>query len=73
MAFPNWVKEYSTATRFEVVTLLAINPEDSRLPRVAIYGGILLLAGVAYFILTKSLIVYHGKDSLLAASVGRDR
>lgn len=40
---------------------------------VAIYGGILLLAGVAYFILTKSLIAYHGKDSLLAASVGRDR
>jgi hypothetical protein len=24
MLFPNWVKEYSTATRFEVVTLLAI-------------------------------------------------
>ena len=36
MVFPNWVKEYSTATRFEVVTLLAINPEDSRLRRVLV-------------------------------------
>jgi hypothetical protein len=27
MVIPNCVKEYSTATRFEVVTLLAINPE----------------------------------------------
>ena len=40
---------------------------------VAMYGAVLLLAGVAYFILTKSLIAYHGKDSVLAASVGRDK
>jgi uncharacterized membrane protein len=39
---------------------------------VALYGGMLLLAGVAYFILTKTLIAHHGKDSLLAASIGRD-
>lgn len=40
---------------------------------VAVYGGILLLAGIAYFILTRSLIAHHGKESLLATSIGRDR
>lgn len=40
---------------------------------VAMYGAMLLLAGVAYFILTKTLIRHHGKDSLLATSVGKDR
>jgi uncharacterized membrane protein len=40
---------------------------------VAFYGCILLFAGIAYFILTKSLVAHHGEDSALAASVGRDR
>ena len=40
---------------------------------VAVYGGIMLLAGVAYFILTRSLIAHQEKDSLLATSIGRDR
>jgi uncharacterized membrane protein len=40
---------------------------------VALYGAILLFAGIAYFILTKSLIRCHGKDSPLAISIGRDR
>jgi uncharacterized membrane protein len=40
---------------------------------VALYGMVLLFAGIAYFILTKSLIRYHGKDSQLAISIGRDR
>lgn len=39
---------------------------------VAAYGVILLLAGIAYFVLTKRLIVHHGKDSLLARSIGSD-
>jgi uncharacterized membrane protein len=30
---------------------------------VAVYGLVLLLAGVAYFILTKALIRLHGRDS----------
>ena len=34
MVFPGWVNEYSTARGFELVALLAINPEDSRLRRV---------------------------------------
>ena len=40
---------------------------------VALYGGVLLLAGTAYFILTKVLIAHHGKDSTLARSIGSDR
>jgi hypothetical protein len=33
---PGCVNEYSTARRFEMVALLAINPEDSRLRRVLV-------------------------------------
>jgi len=40
---------------------------------VAVYGIVLLLAGVAYFILTRALIRLHGQDSTLATSIGRDR
>ncbi|HEX5423318.1 MAG TPA: TMEM175 family protein [Candidatus Acidoferrales bacterium] len=40
---------------------------------VALYGIVLFLTGVAYFILTKSLIGLHGQDSLLARSLGSDR
>lgn len=40
---------------------------------VALYGAILLFSGIAYFVLTKSLVAHHGKDSVLAISVGRDR
>jgi uncharacterized membrane protein len=39
----------------------------------ALYGMILLFAGIAYFILTRSLVAHHGKDSPLAISVGNDR
>ncbi len=40
---------------------------------VALYGVVLLFAGIAYFILTKILIAHHGKDSTLARSIGSDR
>src|SRR5581483_8609250 len=40
---------------------------------VGVYGVVLLLAGVAYFILTQALIRLHGQDSTLATSIGRDR
>ncbi len=40
---------------------------------VALYGMVMLFAGTAYFILTRSLIARHGKDSTLAASIGDDR
>jgi len=40
---------------------------------VTLYGVVLLLAAVAYFILTRALIALHGKDSVLATAIGRDR
>lgn len=39
---------------------------------VALYGVILLLAAVAYFVLTRTLIALHGKESVLANALGRD-
>lgn len=39
---------------------------------VALYGMILLLAAVAYFILVKSLLSLHGSTSLLAKALGGD-
>lgn len=39
---------------------------------VALYGVVLLLAAIAYFILTRALIALHGRDSVLATAVGRD-
>jgi len=39
---------------------------------VAVYGIVLLLAGVAYYILTQALIRLHGHDSTLATSIGTD-
>ena len=39
---------------------------------VAVYGGVLILAAVAYFILTRALVARHGRDSAIAAAVGRD-
>jgi uncharacterized membrane protein len=38
----------------------------------ALYGVILLLAAIAYFILTRVLISLHGPESVLATAVGRD-
>ena len=39
---------------------------------VAIYGVVLLFAGISYFILTKALIRHHGSESFLATSIGSD-
>ena len=40
---------------------------------VALYGVLLLFAGIAYFILTKELIAHQEEGSMLEASVGRDQ
>lgn len=40
---------------------------------VALYGVVLLMAGVAYYLLTKTLIKLHGSNSTLARSIGEDR
>jgi uncharacterized membrane protein len=39
---------------------------------VAAYGGVLLLAGVAYYVLARVLVAHHGPDSPLAVALGRD-
>lgn len=39
---------------------------------VAIYGSVLTLAAVAYFILVRVLLASHGSDSLLASAIGND-
>jgi len=36
------------------------------------YGVVLWLAGVAYYILTRTLIARHGEDSVIARAIGRD-
>lgn len=40
---------------------------------VALYGMVLLLAAVAYYILARTLIAADGGESALLAAVGRDR
>jgi TMEM175 potassium channel family protein len=38
----------------------------------AIYGGVLMMAGIAYWILSSAIIRQDGKDSLLAKAIGKD-
>ena len=38
----------------------------------ALYGAVMLLAAIAYFILQRAIIAQHGRDSRLAAAIGRD-
>ncbi len=39
---------------------------------VAVYGGVLIMAAIAYFILTRVLLAGHGPDSTLARAIGAD-
>jgi uncharacterized membrane protein len=39
---------------------------------VALYGGVLWFSGLAYYILVRTLMAQHGKDSVLAAAIGKD-
>jgi uncharacterized membrane protein len=38
----------------------------------AMYGVVLLMAALAYFILQRSILLTHGKNSLLAKAIGKD-
>jgi uncharacterized membrane protein len=38
----------------------------------AIYGAVLLLAAIAYFILQGTIVADHGRDSKLAREIGKD-
>jgi uncharacterized membrane protein len=39
---------------------------------VALYGTVLLMAGLAYYVLARALAAHHGKDSKLAQAIGKD-
>ncbi|MBI2777962.1 MAG: DUF1211 domain-containing protein [Chloroflexi bacterium] len=39
---------------------------------VAVYGGLLLVAALAYYLLVRMLIAAHGQPAALAEAVGRD-
>ena len=39
---------------------------------VAAYGCVLLMAGLAYYILARELAKHHGNDSALALAIGKD-
>jgi len=39
---------------------------------VALYGTVLLLSAIAYYILSQNLVSHHGQDSTLAKAVGKD-
>ena len=39
---------------------------------LAIYGMVLLLAAIAYFILVRTLLFVHGRNSVLATALGSD-
>jgi uncharacterized membrane protein len=38
----------------------------------AVYGTIMVLAGIAYYILVRTLIRAHGNQSMIATAIGRD-
>lgn len=40
---------------------------------VILYGIVLLMAGIAYYILAKILINIHGKESIIGKAIGKDR
>ena len=39
---------------------------------VALYGAVLMCAGIAYYILARALVKLHGQDSVLATALGQD-
>src|SRR5689334_20190119 len=39
---------------------------------VALYGVVLWMSGLAYYILVRTLMAHHGSDSVLVTAIGRD-
>jgi uncharacterized membrane protein len=60
-----WLSLFPLATTWVGQNHLAATP-------TAIYGVILLMAGVAYYILQKTIIAKEGTHSILASAIGRD-
>lgn len=40
---------------------------------VALYGSVLLLAAIAYYIMVRTLMAHHHEDSVLISALGNDR
>ena len=49
-----------------------MGPHAGATAPVVVYGVVLLGSAVAYFVLTRTLLTLHPRDSLLAAALGRD-
>ena len=49
-----------------------LGEEGARPAVVAAYGVVLLLSGLAYFLLTRALLALHGGQSTLARALGED-
>jgi len=60
-----WLSLFPFATAWVGKNHLAATP-------TAIYGGVLLMAALGYYILQRAIILQQGRDSLLAAAVGKD-
>ncbi|HEX4349503.1 MAG TPA: TMEM175 family protein [Verrucomicrobiae bacterium] len=60
-----WLSLFPFTTAWAGDTRLATTP-------VAVYGFVLLMAAIAYYILQRAIIARQGPDSLLAAAIGRD-
>ncbi|TAL06129.1 MAG: DUF1211 domain-containing protein [Verrucomicrobia bacterium] len=56
---------------FPVTTAWAGENHAAPVP-TAVYGGVLLMAAIAYYILQRVIIAHQGRDSLLAAAIGSD-
>ena len=54
-----------------VVTAWMGRSHGAALP-VAIYGAVLILAGIAFTILVRALVALHGPESLVAKAIGQD-
>jgi uncharacterized membrane protein len=60
-----WLSLFPFATHWAGETSFAASA-------VALYGGVLLLAALAYTLLVRALLARHGADSLLARAIGSD-
>jgi len=60
-----WLSLFPFTTAWAGNTHLATTP-------VAVYGFVLLMAAIAYYILQRAIIAQQGTGSLLAAAIGRD-
>ena len=65
-----WLSLFPFATAWVGMSHLAAAPIASA--PTAVYGFVLLMAAIAYYILQSAIILQQGEDSLLKKAVGRD-